>query len=238
MLEGLQQWTNGILESNLDSPIFFLAVFAMGLVAAVGSCCNVGVIAAVSSYAGSEVQGDKKRNHLKTGISFLLGNILSLSLVGALTGFVSVSIGAATGQYWMLFAGVIMVYFGLLSLDMLPNSFRFGNKLPGKINGLANKGFLFGVLLGGFATACSVSCNPIFPVIMGASYLQGDMLWALITLLIFAIGYSLPIGMILIGVGFGADRMSNSIKHGKNFIRALSGGLLILIGFGLILGWI
>lgn len=55
MLEGLQQWTNGVMENQLDSPLFFIAVFVLGLVAAVGSTCNVGVLAAITSYAGSEV---------------------------------------------------------------------------------------------------------------------------------------------------------------------------------------
>ncbi len=234
MFDNLQYWSNGIIENNLNSPIFFVAVFFLGLIAAIGSCCNVGVLAAVASYAGSE--SHSKNSHLKTGFSFLAGNIIALSLVGALTGFVSQSIGDSVGQYSKLIAGVVVVYFGLISLDFLPSIFKFSDNLSSKISKLSSKGFLFGLLLGGFATACSVSCNPIFPVIVGASYLQGKLLLGWLTLFIFALGYSLPLGGILVGVGMGANKLESSLIKNKKILNYVSGAILILLGFGMVLG--
>ena len=96
-----------------------------------------------------------------------------------------------------------------MSLDMLPFGFKMGNQIvSAKFSKLANKSFLFGLLLGGFATACSVGCSPIFPIILGTSYLQGSPLLSWFTLFVFAIGYSVPLGALLIGFGFGFNTFS------------------------------
>ncbi len=238
MLESIQQWTNDLVESQLNSPIFFISIFILGLVAAVGSACNVGVLAAITSYAGSESNSKSKASHLKTGLSFLLGNIISLSIVGALTGLISASIGQIVGQYWILVAGILMVYLGLMSLDMLPFKINVGSNISSKISKLANKSFLFGLLLGGFATACSVGCSPIFPIILGTSYLQGSMLLGWFTLFVFAIGYSIPLGALLIGFGIGFNKFSDKLLKNKQIISQVSGVALVVLGFGLLFGWL
>ncbi len=236
MLESIQQWSSGIIESQLNSPLFFIAVFFLGLVAAVGSCCNIGVVAAVTGYAGAETQNKEKKSHLKTGFSFFLGNVISLSLLGALTGFVSQSLGSTVGQYWTIIAGFLVVYLGLMSLDMLPFDLKLVDTLSAKISAFANKGFVFGLALGGFATACSASCNPIFPIILGTSFLQGSIFLSWLTLFVFAIGYSLPLGGILVGAGFGLDKFSEKLIGNKKIISEVFGVILVVVGFGLLLG--
>ena len=239
MLENIQQWTNGIVENQLNTPLFFIAIFLLGFVAAIGSCCNLGVIGAVTSYAGTQTKGNNsKHSFFKTSFSFLIGNIISLSLVGAVTGFVSESIGKSMGNYWTLIAGVVVIYFGLSSLDLLPFSFSVGEKMTSKVSKISNKGFIFGLALGGFATACSACCNPIFPIILGASYLQGALFWSWFTLFIFAIGYSLPLCGILIGFGYGFEKFSDTLLRNKKVISTISSVILVLIGFGLLGGWV
>lgn len=238
MLENIQQWTNGMIEGQLNSPLFFIAIFVLGLIAAIGSACNVGVIAAITSYAGSEASAKGKTSHLKTGLSFLLGNIISLSLVGALTGLISASIGQLVGEYWTIIAGVIIIYLGLVSLDMLPFSLKLGTNLSAKVSKLANKSFLFGLLLGGFATACSIGCSPIFPIILGTSYLQGSLFLSWFTLFVFAIGYSIPLGALLVGFGFGFNKFSDKLLKNKQLLSQISGVALVIVGFGLLLGWV
>ncbi len=136
-----------------------------------------------------------------------------MSLLGAITGLVSQSIGKVVGQYWTIIAGILVVYLGLSSLKMLPFSLKIGVDLSSKVSKLANKNFLFGLLLGGFATACSVGCSPIFPIILGTSYLQGSLLMSWFTLFVFAIGYSIPLGALLIGFGFGFNKFSDKLSQ-------------------------
>lgn len=238
MLESIQEWSSSMIESQLNAPFFFVAVFFLGLFAAVGSCCNVGVIAAVTSYAGTNTQNEGKSTHVKTGFSFFLGNVISLSLLGALTGFVSQSVGSTVGEYWTLIAGFVVVYLGLKSLDMLPFDLKLGDKLASKTSTLANKGFIFGLALGGFATACSASCNPVFSIILGASFLQGNIFFSWLTLFVFAIGYSLPLGGVLVGAGFGFDQFSNKLLNKKKIVNEIFGFVLVLVGFCLLLGWL
>lgn len=238
MIEGIQQWSNSIIEGHLNSPWFFIAVLLLGCIAAIGSVCNVGVLAAITSYAGTNTDTKSMKSHIKTGLSFLLGNIISLSLVGAITGLISVSVGKLVGQYWSIVAGLLVISFGLVSLKMFPFGINLGFSLSNKLSSLANKSFLFGLLLGGFATACSVSCSPIFPIILGSSYLQGSLFLSWLTLFVFAIGYSIPLGVILIGVGFGFNKFSKTLTSKKYIISDISGVILIIIGFGLLLDWI
>ena len=107
MLETIQQWTNSVLENELNSPLFFLAILVLGFTAAIGSCCNLGVIGAVTSYAGTQTKNENNKNSfLKTGFAFLIGNVISLSLVGALTGFVSQTVGKSVGVYWILISNI------------------------------------------------------------------------------------------------------------------------------------
>ena len=238
MIETIQQWTNGIIENQMNTPLFFAAIFVLGFIAAIGSCCNLGVIGAVTSYAGIQNKEESKTSFLSTGISFLIGNVISLSLIGALTGFVSEHIGKTIGSYWTLVAGVVVIYLGLSSLGLLPFKISVGDKLSSKLNKLASKGFVFGLALGGFATACSACCNPIFPVVLAFSYLQGELFWSWITLFVFAIGYSLPLSGILFGLGFGFNKFSNVLAEKKQIISSISAVILVLIGFGLLLGWL
>lgn len=238
MIETIQVWVTGVVESQLNSPIFFIAIFVLGLMAAVGSCCNLGVMAAVTSYAGTSEQNESAATHVKTGLSFFIGNVISLSLLGALTGWLGQSVGNAVGGYWKLVTGFVMLGLGLKSLDMLPFEFTLGTKLTTKIGTLANKGFVFGIILGGFATACSASCSPIFPIILGTSFLQGSLFMGWLTLFIFAIGYSLPLGGILAGAGWGFDKLSQRLLNSNGLLQQIFGGLLVLIAFGFLLGWL
>lgn len=238
MLESIQQWSSGIIESQLNSPLFFIAIFFLGLVAAVGSCCNIGVIAAVTGYAGADTKEGHQKSHLKTGFSFFLGNVISLSLLGTLTGLVSQSLGATVGDYWTIIAGFLVVYLGLMSLDMLPFDLKLGDKLSSKLSTLANKGFIFGLALGGFATACSASCNPIFPIILGTSFIQSSIFLSWFTLFVFAIGYSLPLGGVLAGAGFGVDKFSDKVLNNRKILNQIFGVLLVSVGFGLLLGFV
>lgn len=238
MIEDIHQWSDRIIESQLNSPLFFIAVFLLGLLAAVGSCCNVGVIAAVTSYTGSEVQEEKNQSHFKTGFSFFIGNVIALSILGALSGLVSQSLSNSIGEYWKIIAGILVIYLGLASLEMLPFKIKLGDELSSKISTLSTKGFVFGLALGGFATACSASCNPIFPIILGASFLQGSILLSWLTLFVFAIGYSLPLGGIIVGAGYGFNKFSTTLIQNKKILSNFFGISLVIVGFVLLLGWI
>ncbi len=152
-----------------------------------------------------------------------------------MAGLESQSLGAIVGEYWKIIAGLLVVCFGLMSLGMFPIELKSIDRLSSKLSTLANKGFVFGLALGGFATTCSASCNPIFPIILGRSFLQESILLSWFTLFVFAIGYSLPLAGILAGAGFGFDKFSDKILNKRKKLNQTFGVLLVFVGFGLLL---
>ena len=236
MLEQIQAWTSHVLETQMSTPLFILAVLALGFTAAIGSCCNVGIIGAVASYSGSQIAGLRTNTLVSTALFFTIGNIIALSIIGALTGFVSQAVGAMVGSYWKIIGGLVAVYFGLAAIGFLPFDIPQPSFLKEKVNTKNVNGLVFGLALGGFATACSASCNPIFAVVLGMSFLQGSILWSWLILFVFAIGYSIPLGGMLVGLGFGFNKIAHVFLKYAEAIKLVSGGFLILIGFALLMG--
>ncbi len=240
MLDTFQHLIQGFTETQLSTPLVYVVILILGFVASLGSCCNLGVIGAITSYAGAQhFSTNRSRNTgIGTGVAFFIGNVISLSIIGLLTGFVSQSIGVYVGYYWKLIAGVVVVYFGLSSLDVLPVSISASYGLVSRMSqiNIDNKGFVFGMALGGFTMACSVGCNPAFPLALGVSYIQKEMLSSWFIMLVFAVGYSIPLTGIIVGLGVGLDRFSETLFRNKDSILFISGIALTVIGFGLLSG--
>ncbi|MDI9442660.1 MAG: hypothetical protein QM844_00640, partial [Planctomycetota bacterium] len=109
-------------------------------------------------------------------------------------------------------------------------------KGTGKDRGLADRGgvhaALGGLFLGGGVAACSLPCNPGIFIVLGASVLMGQVVWSMILMAAFAIGFSVPLAAILFGISFGKA----SIKAGKadTAIRTLAGAALCVAGLYLL----
>ncbi len=229
MLEGLAE----ILKSSSLSPAVFPAAFLLGLMGAVTSCCNLPVLGAIVGYSGTLADNGNRRALLLATLPFMLGTVGAFAALGAVSGFVGQVAGAALGFYWRLAAGFVMVLFGLASLNLLPISF-------------ANLGFtrtfwkrrssgatLYGLAVGGGAAVCSTLCNPILPVALAVTTLQGHALWGAAILTVFSIGYSLPMTAVLVGLGLGFGKLT-LIQRINPWIHKIAGLLLIVIGFYLL----
>jgi len=83
--------------------------------------------------------------------------------------------------------------------------------------------------MGGIVAASSLPCNPGIFIVLGASILQGKVIWAILLLAMFAIGFSLPLGAILLGVSIG--KTSLIARNADTTIRWISGAILIVAGF-------
>ncbi len=64
---------------------------------------------------------------------------------------------------------------------------------------------------------------------LGVVILQGYSLWAVALLVAYAIGFSLPLAAIMLGVSFG--KMAVKAKTADMAIRIVAGVLLITAGF-------
>ena len=91
---------------------------------------------------------------------------------------------------------------------------------------------IVGLLLGGGVAACSLPCNPGIFIVLGASVLQGHALWGMFLMAAFALGFSLPLAAILLGVSFG--KASIKAQKVEAAIRIVAGVLLVGVGLYLL----
>ena len=88
---------------------------------------------------------------------------------------------------------------------------------------------IVGLIMGGAVSVFSLGCNPGIFIILGAAFLQGYTFWMFGLLIAYAIGFSLPLTALLLGVSFG----KSAIRFNKadKVIRLIAGVVLIAVGF-------
>lgn len=217
------------LELVSSEPLGLVFAMLLGIVSAAAStCCTLPALGLVAGYSGTQHQGNR-REILKSAILFMLGTIVSLVIIGAISGFVGQVAQNSLGKYWKIFAGAIAVILGLASLKLLPFDLSFG-KISTQKRELGPIGqILTGFALGGIVAVSSLPCNPGIFIVMGAAILQGAVLWAMLLLGMYAIGFAFPLGLLILGISLGNFTLAS--KGLDKFIRWISGGILILIGF-------
>ena len=83
--------------------------------------------------------------------------------------------------------------------------------------------------MGGGVCVASLACNPGIYIVLGVAVLQGYTLWGMAIMAAYAVGFSLPLAVIMLGVSFG----KSAIKARKTeaAMRIVCGVLLIFAGF-------
>lgn len=219
----------GKLETVSSQPLGLLFAMLLGTVSAAAStCCTLPALGLVAGYSGTQNQGNRK-DIVKSAVLFMLGTIISLMVIGAISGFVGQMAQSTLGKYWKLFAGIIAVLLGLASLKLLPFNISFGKFSPTKRELGPIGQILTGIALGGIVAVSSLPCNPGIFIVMGAAILQGAVLWAICLLGFYAIGFALPLGLLMLGISLGNFTLAS--KGMDKALRWLSGGILIVIGF-------
>ncbi|MBI5021775.1 MAG: sulfite exporter TauE/SafE family protein [Ignavibacteriales bacterium] len=230
----MEEWIRNIANADITSASMLPAAFLLGMLGAFSSCCNFAVIGAIAGYSGKLGNEQKKKTIMFSSISFLIGTVISLGLIGALSGYISHYLIQSIGNYWKIAAGILSILFGLATL----NWFQF--KLPSvktettQIREGILPALIFGLAIGGLSTACNTGCNPLFPIVIGASFLKGGAFWGALMLVLFALGYGLPLTAAMIGIGWGSGKISLFIDKFNIVLQYASGFLLITIGFYLI----
>jgi cytochrome c biogenesis protein CcdA len=229
----LQSITN-ILRSDSMGPAALPLAFLLGLVSAVASaCCTLPAMGMLVAYSGTREDANRQ-TAFASAIAFMMGTTLALIVLGFVAGFVGQAAQALLGRYWKLFAGVMAVVLGLAALKLLPL------KLPELVRKTetrsARQGILgtvvMGLLMGGGVAAASLPCNPGIFIVIGASVLMGHILWGMVLMGAFGVGFSLPLGAILFGVAFG--KASLKAQKAEAAIRTVAGVLLVCAGFYLL----
>ncbi|UCC32577.1 MAG: hypothetical protein JSU86_09890 [Phycisphaerales bacterium] len=229
----MQEWIRQVFESPEFGLALLPAALLLGTLTAVGSGCNVAMIAAVAGYAGSRGE-ESRRDVLLSCVFFLVGTVLSLAVLGALIGYFGKVAGDTLGLYGTLLAGLVTVFFGLLTLGLAP--IRLPTFVPSKAR--RGRGLLgaavFGLAVGGGSTTCTmVCCGPLLPTVLSVAALRGQAGWGAMILTMFAAGYAVPLTVAMLGVSLG--RLSRFASAVAGPIRNVAGVMLIGVGFWLLL---
>ena len=234
MILHMTQWVTETLQSaSLGLTALPLALL-LGLVSAVASaCCTLPAMGMLVAYSGTREDANRK-NAVISAISFMIGTTLALIVLGLVAGLVGQAAQLLLGKYWKIFAGFLAVVLGLVALKLLPLKLpQLVRKSEARSAGSGRLGtVLVGLLMGGGVAAASLPCNPGIFIVIGASVLMGHILWGMVLMAAFGVGFSLPLGAILFGVAFG----KTSIKAQKveAAIRVVAGVLLVGAGFYLL----
>jgi cytochrome c biogenesis protein CcdA len=231
----MNTWLNQVLSNEHASIMILIAVFVMGLLSVFTCACNFAIIGVVAGYSGASSSQGRTRLTIWKGLAFLIGTIVSMSLIGALFGFAGKWISESMGSYWKIAAGLIAILFGLYSMDLVPF------KLPGISFKEEDSGkniftsILFGFAIGGLSAACGSCCNPFFPVILAASFVNGSGVWGFVMLTTFALGFGLPLAAMIVGIGLGLGKISKTLSLVVSIVKYAGGIALVALGFYLLL---
>ena len=161
--------------------------------------------------------------------------IVSMAIIGGIIGYASELISTSFGNYWKIAAGLISVFFGLFSMDLLPF------KVPGITITPVNRksgvfsSVIFGLAIGGLTFACSSCCNPVFPIVLAVSFVKGSFIWGILLMLAYALGYGLTFAAIIIGIALGFGKTSKNFAKFSKVLKYTGGIIMLVIGFYLLI---
>jgi cytochrome c-type biogenesis protein len=229
MIQSLMEWAKTVLEQTGFGPAALPLAFVLGLASAIASaCCTLPLLGAIAGYSGTRTDKDR-RTKLLAALSFMLGTTLALVILGSVAGMVGQVAQNVTGKYWKIFAGLIAIFVGLGALKLLP--FKLPTKTvteKSRPQGLLGAA-VFGLIMGGGVCVASLACNPGIYIILGVAVLQGHTLWGMLIMVAYAVGFSLPLTAIVLGVSFGKTAIK--AQKTEKVIRTVGGVLLLIAGF-------
>ncbi|MCP4631745.1 MAG: hypothetical protein GY855_02385 [candidate division Zixibacteria bacterium] len=229
----MSDWVQHILSNQELSLLTFPAAMLLGLLTSLGSCCNYAAYTAVAGFAASR-ESYKNRDVLFASLGLMVGTVISLTFLGAVIGLIGREIGNSLGYYGQILTGLIIIILGMYTLDLVPFSIPKPNfaikKLPRGVLGSS----LFGLTIGSASISCTLlCCGPLLPFVMGMALIKGESLWGAAILAFFAIGYSIPLSIALLGIGWGKMNIAGT-KLSKP-IKLIAGVLLVIAGFWVLL---
>ena len=217
------------LQQTSARPLGLLLAMILGtLSAATSACCTLPTLGVLIGYSGTLENADRKPVVMKT-LFFSLGTVISLMIIGGVAGFLGQVAHVSLGQYWKIFAGIVLIIFGLATLKILPFKLAFGQFEKVKTHLGASGVMLTGLVLGGVVAASSLCCNPAIFIVIGVAVLKKQVIQAALLLGMFAIGFSLPLGAVVLGVSLSKARFLP--KSADTVIRWIAGGIQLIAGF-------
>ncbi len=228
----MNDWLNSTLNSDAITFTMIVALFILGVISTFTSCCNYALIGSITGYSAGHAVNSNKKSQIYFSLAFFIGSVISLAIIGALIGYVGSTIATIVGAFWKIIVSILLIVFGLFSLGLIPFNLpklNYKSKGKGFIPGL-----ILGLVTGGLSILLNLCCNPILPIVLGATFLKAGVLSGIIILTSFAFGYSLPFAVAIAGIQFGVSKISNNMQNVGKVIGYIAGIIMIISGFYLI----
>jgi len=215
----------GIVQHIQGNPfVAFAAVFIGGLLSA-SSPCVLAIMPLVIGYVGGHSNGNRSTAALYS-ILFAAGLAITFTILGAVAALLGRLMGQV-GQIWYWVIAGLAIAMGLSLMGVYEIRIPFASKMQTRKRGAVGA-FLMGLLFGVVSSPCA---TPVLVVILTFVTTQGQLIYGMWLLFIYAIGHCALI--ILAGIATGLVESYAQAKRVVNFsmwVKKLSGGLIVLAG--------
>jgi cytochrome c biogenesis protein CcdA len=216
-----------LLESGGYGPLSLVFSFIVGILSAIASaCCTLPIIGALAGY--SVIRKEDRSSVLRSGLLFMAGSIVTLMAIGSIVIFTGQTIRGISGDYWKIAAGCAALLFGIGALELFPFKMPKIKLLPAQSTSAGLWPGIAGIVFGGAIAVSSLPCNPGIFIILGAAVLQQHTFWAIITLASYAIGFSVPLTLLVFGLSLGKSLIN--FQKMEKIVRIIAGIALVAVG--------
>ena len=228
----IEEWLNALSEL-IESYVWIAPVLALigGILTSL-TPCSLSSVPLVIAYVGGTSSNTKKS--FKLSLVFALGSVITFTILGVVASILGNLLGI-TGKWWYIILGILMIIMALQVFEVyefIPSTYLTDkNTKKGYIGAV-----LAGILGGIFSSPCA---TPVLVVLLALVASKGSILWGIILLSMYSIGYSFLV--IIVGTSMGTIRkliqtkrygiFSTVLKYALGSIIAILGIYMLYLGF-------
>lgn len=228
MNEILESLSRLITQNQWLAPVLALAA---GVLTSLMPCSLASIPLVIGFVGSSTGEGQQdKRKPLKLSLTFALGMTLTFTVLGVIAASAGVLMGSAQ-RWWYLVLGVLLILMALQTWELF--EFIPSTYLVSRSNKRGYLGALIAGALGGlFSSPCA---TPVLIALLALVAGQGQLLWGVLLLLLYAAGHSALAVVAGTSAGF-ARRITQSGRYGKFslVLKIVMGALILLMGIYLL----
>lgn len=228
MNEILESLSRLITQNQWLAPVLALAA---GVLTSLMPCSLASIPLVIGFVGSSTGEGQQdKRKPLKLSLTFALGMTLTFTVLGVIAASAGVLMGSAQ-RWWYLVLGVLLILMALQTWELF--EFIPSTYLVSRSNKRGYLGALIAGALGGlFSSPCA---TPVLIALLALVAGQGQLLWGVLLLLLYAAGHSALAVVAGTSAGF-ARRITQSGRYGRFslVLKIVMGALILLMGIYLL----
>ncbi|HHX22821.1 MAG TPA: cytochrome c biogenesis protein CcdA [Thermoanaerobacterales bacterium] len=218
----LQLLSSAITVNKWLAPL--LALLA-GILTSFTPCALTSVPLVIGYVGGAGVKNTRRAFRLS--VVFAIGMAVTFTALGTVASILG-RFMQGVGSWWYLFLGVIMLLMALQIWEIfnfIPSTYAISKNTRRGYFGA----FLAGILGGFFSSPCA---TPVLVVLLAIVAKGASLLWGILLLLLYSIGYSIIVVIAGTSIGF-VQKLSSSDKYGaaNNVLKIVMGIIIMLIAF-------